>query len=107
MVATPKVDYSGIAVNPEVVWPKKAGRPKKGLDPNLVQALHHSFANESVTVSVVIRSDQEGRVRSQFQRATKELNMRIERLFQKDTPQEGFTTVHFRAKIKTYNRRID
>lgn len=95
------IDFSQIGIGSDVQWPKR-GRKVAELDPNLIQALQNSYT-QGVTASLVVRSDRVKTLANTLTKAGRQLNMRIERHLEHDKPQPGFTTYHFRARVKNVN----
>lgn len=82
----------------EVPWPKRGRKPKE-LPEDLIKALHWSFANEK-HVHLDMDADQRDTFANLLSKAGRDLNMRIERHVEENTPKIGVVRFHFRARAK-------
>lgn len=94
----PEYNYDMLGTSTDIEWPKR-GRKKKPLPEALVKALQDSFTNETVP-HMILPNEQVKSFATLLGKIGQELNMRIERHSEVDTPKSGYTTYHFRARSK-------
>lgn len=78
-----------------IPWPKR-GRTKVPLPEPLVAALHNSYANGS-TPNLLLPEDQKTTFTNLLAKAGKELNYRIEKLWDYENAPDDFIRVFFRV----------
>lgn len=101
MPSTRDIDFNSLKQDVEIAWPKR-GKKKQPLPEPLVAALHKSWET-STNAMMIIPMHQKTTFFNLLARAGKELNYRIEKIVQDDTPEEGMVTYYFKVVSRRHS----
>lgn len=88
-------DFDGIEPSNDFKWSKR-GRKKTPLNPKLIEALRQSYGT-GITAHLVMPNEQVNAFYNLLSKAGRELNYRINREVEKDKPEQGMSTYHFKV----------